>query len=231
MLVAGQSNSEIRDLRKSIFNGINATPDELLTFLKSNTGPRHGYSFGCYQRQAIKVSLVRGSSPSGASSPVVLGSPVALPAPVPAPDEDADLAENFTRQMNLGGDEEEVPRFVPQAEEEDLPRGGAGAEDKHEHRSPKGRRSFVPGAEAIPDLFETPTWAVQKIMSFLRVRALLAPEDIVWEPCNGGGRISSVLEQAGFPVIKTDLFFCEGDAKRSYLDWQPEAWDVMITNP
>jgi len=96
-------------------------------------------------------------------------------------------------------------------------------------RSPMGIRAHIAGADIVPDLYETPEWAINKLIAFLHEREWLSSTDTVWEACNGGGRISGALEKAGFNVIKTDLFF--GEDKRDYLEWEPEQWDVMITNP
>ena len=47
------------------------------------------------------------------------------------------------------------------------------------------------------DLYETPEWVTQVIVPYL-------PEDFIWEPAAGNGKMVNVLRRAGFIVLDTD---------------------------
>ena len=234
VLFAALTDAQIKELESDVFQGITATSAELKAFIKLNTSPRVPYQFAAYiTRPMSRIVLCAAEPPASDAEPEVFAEA--------AEDDGMDALVVKARALEL--DDEEEGAFVQAGmpAREELEERGDGEttappmrDDEAEEdtvRSPMGIRAFKADAEAIPDLYETPTWAVHKLLSFLREREWLSSTETVWEACNGGGRISGVLEEAGFNVIKTDLFFCEGDAKRSYLDWQPETWDAMITNP
>ena len=236
VLFAALTDAQIKELESDVFQGITATSAELKAFIKLNTSPRVPYQFAAYiTRPMSRIVLCAAEPPASDAEPEVFAEAAeddgmeALVGKARALELD-DEEEGAFVQAGMPAREEEEERVVRNKEPE--ARDDEAEEDAPpEPRSPFGHRSFISNAEAVPDLYETPTWAAKKLLAFLRVREWLSPTETVWEACNGGGRISGVLEAAGFNVIKTDLFFCEGDAKRSYLDWQPESWDVMITNP
>jgi len=80
----------------------------------------------------------------------------------------------------------------------------------------KGRRSHVANAEPEQDLYETPTWDVEKMAIFiLKKMGKLPSTTRVWEPCAGNGRISATLTEMGYGVVASGLFTLE--EKRDFL--------------
>ena len=80
-------------------------------------------------------------------------------------------------------------------------------------------------------MYETPEWAADKAVCHI-LMPKFGTSKIVWEPCVGGGRIKTALEKSGYKVIGTDLYPGPSDGEpRDFLKWQPEEWDIIMTNP
>jgi len=69
------------------------------------------------------------------------------------------------------------------------------------------------------DLCQTPDYALDPLLPYIK-------DDIVWECASGEGNIVRVLESRGHSVIGTDILF-----GTDFFNWQPEAWDCIVTNP
>ena len=197
VLVADLCDTELADLARNTFAGLQACPPQIVEFVKENAGTTHDHAFAVYDRTRKCVFVVRAGEGRLSPEPIT---PVGEPhTPAPAPEDDG-LAEMFGRRLDLSGAGAGAgAEFVPQggagagaeivsrraaamrADEENSPQRWVDteAEEKPEHRSPKGRRSYLAGAEAVPDLYETPQWAVRKILAFLRERQILAPDAVI----------------------------------------------------
>ena len=70
------------------------------------------------------------------------------------------------------------------------------------------------------DLYGTPRSAFDLLAPYL-------PKDkLYWEPCRGYGAIEGFLRDDGQAVVSSDL-----QSGQDALLWQPEAWDIAVTNP
>lgn len=79
--------------------------------------------------------------------------------------------------------------------------------------------------QPIKDMCGTPPYALTPLLQYLN------PEWTVWECASGDGLLTNALKENGFQsVISTDITKHE---QFDFLDslWQPEHWDVLITNP
>lgn len=65
------------------------------------------------------------------------------------------------------------------------------------------------------DELYTPVEAIKHLLPFV-------PKRLIWESAPGQGNIVRLLEDAGHAVTW---------ANQDFFDWQPDSWDVMITNP
>ncbi len=70
------------------------------------------------------------------------------------------------------------------------------------------------------DLYGTPRSAFDLIAPYL-------PKGVkYWEPCQGYGAITGFLQAEGHDVVSSDL-----STGQDALTWQPDAWDIVVTNP
>ncbi len=70
------------------------------------------------------------------------------------------------------------------------------------------------------DRCNTPAYALDPLLPYLR------RDRHIWESAQGTGNISRALESRGYTVTGSDIL--DG---RSFFDWQPPAWDAIVTNP
>ena len=98
-----------------------------------------------------------------------------------------------------------------------------------------------PAANGRPDDFQTPKEALIPLLKYLK------RDWRIWECAEGQGNLSNALWEAGFNVVGSDIL--KGDFpsilsvnrntkktytriwERSFLDWTPDGWDCIITNP
>jgi hypothetical protein len=80
-------------------------------------------------------------------------------------------------------------------------------------------------AKLPQDLYQTPRSAV----SLLDEALAGFKGKVIYEPFNGGGAISSYLEERGFTVVKRDLYTMED--KDDYLTSIDPVYDILISNP
>lgn len=71
-----------------------------------------------------------------------------------------------------------------------------------------------------PDDFQTPTIAIYPLLPFIPKKW------IVWECAQGKGYLTRGFQENGFNVIGTDVL-----TGQSFLTWQPEKYDCIVTNP
>jgi hypothetical protein len=84
----------------------------------------------------------------------------------------------------------------------------------------EGKAMRPPLKSANPFDFQTPPYALDPLLPYL-------PKDWrIWECACGKGNLVSALAGHGYDVVGTDLL--TGD---DYLMWQPDRWDVVVTNP
>lgn len=70
------------------------------------------------------------------------------------------------------------------------------------------------------DQCQTPVYALDPLFAYL-------PKDkIIWESAAGQGNLVTGLRDAGYSVIASDIL-----TGQNFFKWQPERFDVMITNP
>jgi hypothetical protein len=65
------------------------------------------------------------------------------------------------------------------------------------------------------DELYTPYEALAHLLPYL-------PEGIIWESAPGTGKLVAMLQDNGHSVVWED---------RDYFAWQPEHWDIQVTNP
>jgi hypothetical protein len=87
---------------------------------------------------------------------------------------------------------------------------------------PKINRAGDPALSKGFDRCNTPAYALDPLLPFIR------PEWVLWEPAQGTGNIVRALEPHAAGVIGTDIIT---QSPRNFFDWQPAAFDVIITNP
>ena len=88
---------------------------------------------------------------------------------------------------------------------------------------PKINRAGNPDASMPMDRCYTPAYGVDPILPYI------APGAVVWEPAAGSGNIVKAL--APRRVIGTDIHGAYADPPRNFFDWQPSAFDILVTNP
>jgi hypothetical protein len=77
------------------------------------------------------------------------------------------------------------------------------------------------------DFFETPRDAILPIKNFIPAHVRT-----IWEPTHGKGAISSVLEEWGYTVVKTDKFPKTEDTRYAdFLECDVPECDMIIFNP
>ena len=80
------------------------------------------------------------------------------------------------------------------------------------------------------DFFQTPNYATDLIVPFLRALAWSNGRRgnlVIWECASGDGKISKRLEHHGFEVISTDL-----QSGFNFLTGTPDFhFDIIVTNP
>ena len=129
-----------------------------------------------------------------------------------------------------------APRDYEEVEE------GAVAMASPEH---KGDRRWLQGGsrqEGARDLYTTHEYTLMPLLPVLEARAKKGMK--VWEPCLGLGNIASVLSDAGYDVVGTDLYAPDGTLQpdQSFIDCQmegkslaecavPEGVTHIVTNP
>lgn len=67
---------------------------------------------------------------------------------------------------------------------------------------------------AFDELY-TPAEAIIHLLPYL-------PGGLIWEPAPGTGQLVQFLQRSGREVVW---------GKQDYFQWQPEKWDMIITNP
>jgi hypothetical protein len=88
---------------------------------------------------------------------------------------------------------------------------------------PKINRAGDPEISHKMDRCMTPGYALDPLLPFLR------PDALVWEPAAGTGNIVQAL--APRRVVGSDLHGDYAKPPRNFFDWQPPAFDVLVTNP
>lgn len=71
-----------------------------------------------------------------------------------------------------------------------------------------------------PDDFQTDPWVLEALYPWID------EDHVVWESACGEGRLSGALAARGYSVVRSDVL-----TGRDFFEWQPERWDVQITNP
>lgn len=81
--------------------------------------------------------------------------------------------------------------------------------------------------QGSPNDFQTPNSAVKPLLPYLR------SDWIVWECACGKGNIVNYLNSNGLRTIGTDIIPSSPEEKEGYdfLEWQPEDFDCIVTNP
>lgn len=84
------------------------------------------------------------------------------------------------------------------------------------------------------DLYETPEWATELIVSRLLKDGVLSKGDTVSEVCSGAGAISRVLESYNFVVDSSDIQekdFIYGDKGVDVYELPDDSKKIIFTNP
>jgi hypothetical protein len=77
-----------------------------------------------------------------------------------------------------------------------------------------------PSRQGSPDDFQTPPEALNPLLPYI-------PKDwVVWECAEGFGWLTKAMQDEGYQVIGSDIL-----TGQDYRMWQPEEWDIAITNP
>lgn len=87
---------------------------------------------------------------------------------------------------------------------------------------PQVSRPQKPAEVQLTDLFETPDYAVEPLMPYLKKHAF----SVIWEPAVGSGRIYNYINSYGLTTIGSDL-----KDGYNFFDYEPEHWDLLVTNP
>ena len=70
------------------------------------------------------------------------------------------------------------------------------------------------------DNCQTPSYALDPLILYLN------KSQTIWEPAAGEGQIVQFLSRRGYKVVQSDIL--DG---QDYFEYQPDKWDVSITNP
>lgn len=85
------------------------------------------------------------------------------------------------------------------------------------------------------DFYETPKWAVEKVLEAMLIDGIVNKYDEVYEPCVGAGAISDVLMTYGFKNLKcSDIQtenYIKGEKGVDVYEVEDNVCDVVITNP
>lgn len=85
------------------------------------------------------------------------------------------------------------------------------------------------------DFYETPKWAVEKVLEAMLIDGIVNKYDKVYEPCVGAGAISDVLMTYGFKNLKcSDIQtenYIKGEKGVDVYEVEDNVCDVVITNP
>ena len=90
---------------------------------------------------------------------------------------------------------------------------------------PKINRAGDPALSKGFDRCNTPAYALDPLLPFIR------PEWIVWESAAGTGNLCEALAHHTQAIIGTDIHGTHADPPRNFFDWQPAAFDAIVTNP
>ena len=71
-----------------------------------------------------------------------------------------------------------------------------------------------------PNDFQTPPEAIRPLLPYLK------KDMVVWECASGKGNLVKAFEKEGYAVTASDIL-----TGQNYLSFEPEKWDVCITNP
>jgi hypothetical protein len=88
---------------------------------------------------------------------------------------------------------------------------------------PKANRATEPSTSQPFDRCNTPAYALDPLLPFLR------PDALIWEPAAGTGNIMQALMPRR--VVGSDLHGDYANPPRDFFGWQPERFDVLVTNP
>lgn len=225
--------------REGVYDTLGIPPaklkkQEFVSFCDDFLGTRHHYTFLAYcKEQQNPLYLTR----SGDAPTATAGVAEELSSGMRALSFD-DAASSGAGGVYRDDDDNDDPVSV----------GAAGGSSASEHTPFKGdRRRLQGGSNQKPanDLYTTQRKTITPLLAVLQERH---PGAVIWEPCVGTGCISSVLEEAGFRVIGTDLFSYNGDGtqtanpSQSFVSCEmngesydecavPEGVQVIVTNP
>jgi hypothetical protein len=74
------------------------------------------------------------------------------------------------------------------------------------------------------DQYETPEWVTEALLPHIHI----TPDDLIWEPAAGTGKMVRVLEKAGLKVNSSDI---AGDVPIDFLTVEDHQCSAIITNP
>jgi hypothetical protein len=77
-----------------------------------------------------------------------------------------------------------------------------------------------PSRQGSSDDFQTPPFALEPLYPYIPI------DWIVWECAEGFGWLTKAFSDKGYRVIGTDIL-----TGKDYRMWQPDEWDIAITNP
>lgn len=90
---------------------------------------------------------------------------------------------------------------------------------------PKTNQAGNPEESKGYDRCYTPSYALDPLLPFIR------RDWIVWECAAGEGHIANVLAPRVTGIISTDIHGDYAQPPRNFFDWQPRAFDAIVTNP
>jgi hypothetical protein len=224
----------IKELKTASFGGLKSSAAEVLEFVNSNTGVAHNFAFAVYIRLNAKIYIVRAAGGTSVTPDITPPPEPAAPAitatTVAAPTTDDELADKMAGLAISLPAATPAPAPAP-APAEPAPEASPALSPEPSSEVRKlfmGRRSFTSNAEPEQDLYETPSWAVEKMVNI--ILESVPRTMVIWEPCHGNGRITNALRSAGFTVIFTDFYTLP--EKHDFMEWEPEEpWDILVTNP
>lgn len=75
------------------------------------------------------------------------------------------------------------------------------------------------------DQCQTPIYALDPLLPYL-------PKDkVIWECACGKGNLVIGLKRLGYNVVSTDLSSSDEHYSRNFFHWEPDTWDIIVTNP
>ena len=85
------------------------------------------------------------------------------------------------------------------------------------------------------DFYETPKWAVEKVLNAMLIDGVINKYDNIYEPCVGAGSILDVLIAYGFENLKSSDIqtgnYIKGEKGVDVYKLGNNICDVVITNP